>query len=105
MVSCVTKCNDSILLESLSVQLSNSLYRMLSSAGEQLEALTVGEGKRQTRGGTSVTVVGCAVSVIASLTPRRWKGDEEEQEEGNLGMPLPVTTLVTWSALGNVLAG
>ena len=56
MVSCVTKPNDSILVESLSVQLCNSLYALLSSAGEQLEALTVGEGKRQTRGGTSVRV-------------------------------------------------
>ena len=54
MVSCVTKPNDSILVESLSVQLCNSSYALLSSAGEQLEALTVGEGKRQTRGGTSV---------------------------------------------------
>lgn len=37
--------------------------------------------------------------MIASLTPCRWQGDEKEQEEGNLGMPLPDTTLVAWSAL------
>ena len=44
------------------------------------------DSKRQTRGGTSVTFVACLVSVIGFLS--RWKGDEEEQEEGNLGMPL-----------------
>ena len=101
------KYNENILFSVTDDETTEQSVACFVSAGEQLGALTVSEGKRQTRGrvgpwSRASHILVCvpkiwlphnskighaSYSILWCSYPQcRWKGNEKEQEEGNLGM-------------------